>query len=139
MAATTASKSFATLLRQSKLITLGDFRNTTVVGKVFHVLNEDLYVDVGLKFNVVVKKPQQDSHLYVRGSTVKLRLIDYEIVDKFIGSENWTTLMEADAILLGLNSTPVGSKKSANKKTTATNISAVADQESISSDDKDAK
>lgn len=80
-------------------------------GKVFHLTNDDLYVDVGLKFHAVVKKPRDDSRLYVRGSVVTLKLLDYELTDRFIGSDSMTSLLETDAILLGLESTPVGSKK----------------------------
>lgn len=109
MALTNGTKTFATLLRQSKFISMGDFRNATVVGKVFHVTNDDLYVDFGMKFHAVVKRPQTDGKLYVRGSKVNLKLIDYEITDKFIGADHMS-LFEADAILLGLESTPVGSK-----------------------------
>lgn len=112
-----ATKSFATLLRHSKFITQGDFRNAPVIGKVFHVVGDDLYVDVGMKFHAVVKRPQQDSRLYVRGSRVKLRLLDYELTDKFIGSDHYTTFLEADAVLLGLESTPIGSKQSEKSKT----------------------
>uniref|UniRef100_A0A6G1SQ05 28S ribosomal protein S28, mitochondrial n=1 Tax=Aceria tosichella TaxID=561515 RepID=A0A6G1SQ05_9ACAR len=111
MAASNGAKSFATLLRNSKFITQGDFRNSTVLGQVFHTTNDDLYVDVGMKFHAVVKKPREDARLYVRGSTVRLRLIDYEIADRFIGSSKMTSLLEADAVLLGLESTPVGSRK----------------------------
>lgn len=114
MSISKTTKSFATLLRNSTFITQGDFRRATVSGKVFHVTNEDLYVDVGLKFHSVVKKPREDSRLYVRGATVQLKLLDYEITDRFIGSEKMTSLLEADAILLGLESTPVGSKKKSN-------------------------
>jgi small subunit ribosomal protein S28 len=49
--------------------------------------------------------------LYVRGSTVRLKLLDYEIADRFIGSSKMSSLLEADAVLLGLESTPIGSKK----------------------------
>jgi small subunit ribosomal protein S28 len=111
MTATNCAKSFATLLRNSKFITQGDFRNSTVLGQVFHVVNDDLYVDFGMKFHAVVKKPREDAKLYVRGSTVRLKLIDYEIADRFIGSSKMTSLLEADAVLLGLESTPVGSKR----------------------------
>lgn len=105
------AKTFASLLRNSQFIKQGDFRGAMVLGKVFHITNDELYVDVGMKFHAVVKKPQQDNTLYVRGSNVKLKLIDYEITDRFIGSEADTSLLEADAILLGLESTPVGSKR----------------------------
>lgn len=111
MAATNGTKSFATLLRNSKFITQGDFRNATVIGRIFHITNDDLYVDVGMKFHAVVRRPQQDGKFYVRGATVKLRLIDYEITDRFIGSDTDTSLLEADAVLLGLDSTPIGSKQ----------------------------
>lgn len=118
-----AAKSFATLLRQSKFITQGDFRNSTVIGKVFHSTQDDLYVDVGMKFYAVVKKPRQDSALYVRNSMVRLRLLDYEITDKFIGSDKVTSLLEMDAVLLGLESTPVR----INPKQTETNTPIAAD------------
>lgn len=111
MASVIPAKSFATLLRKSNFIAQGDFRNAIVFGKVFHLTNDDLYVDVGMKFHAVVKKPQQDSKLYVRGATVKLKLLDYEITDRYIGAESDVTLLESDAVLLGLESTPIGSKK----------------------------
>ena len=111
MALARGSKSFATLIRNSSFITMGDFRNAVTMGKIFHVTNDDLYVDFGMKFHAVVKKPQEDTRLYVRGATVKLKLLDYEITDRFIGSECMTSVLEADALLLGLVSTPVGSLK----------------------------
>lgn len=108
------SKSFATLLRNSKFITQGDFRGATVHGRVFHITDNEMYVDVGLKFHAVVKRPR-DNRMYVRGSTVKLKLLDYEITDRFIGSNVDTSLLEADAKLLGLETSPVGSKQVGNK------------------------
>lgn len=123
MTATQASKSFATLLRQSKFITQGDFRNAVIKGTVFHMTQDDLYVDLGMKFHAVVKKPVQDKRLYVRGSVVKVKLLDYEISDKFVGSDSHTSLLEADAILLGLESTPIGSKQAHQSKAENTNKS----------------
>lgn len=111
MATSNGAKSFATLLRNSKFITQGDFRNTTAIGKIFHITNDDLYVDIGMKFHAVVKRPQQEGKLYVRGALVKMRLRDYEITDRFIGTDTDTSLLEADAVLLGLESTPVGSRQ----------------------------
>lgn len=105
------AKSFATLFRQSNFITMGDFRNAVVKGKIFHLTENELYVDVGMKFHAVVKKPREDKRLYVRGATVKLRLLDYELSDRFIGSKRDTSVRESDAILLGLESTPIGGKK----------------------------
>lgn len=108
MSASVTAKSFATLLRKSKFISLGDFRNSTIVGTIFHTTDNDLYVDYGMKFHAVVRKPREEARLYVRGAKVKLKLIDYELSDRFIGSEQETSLLESDAILLGLESTPVG-------------------------------
>jgi len=108
----TKAKSFATLLRNSSFIQQGDFRGAIVLGKVFHLTKDDLYVDVGMKFHAVVKKPQVDERLYVRGSTVRLKLLDYELTDRFIGTSEDTSMLEMDAILLGLESSPVGSKRS---------------------------
>lgn len=107
-----ATKSFASLLRRSSFINLGDFRNAVITGKIFHLTENDLYVDIGLKFHAVVKKPREDNRLYVRGAVVKLKLLDYELSDRFIGSKKDTSVREADAILLGLESSPVGTKKS---------------------------
>lgn len=118
MASGATAKTFASLLRSSQFIKKGDFRNSIVNGTIFHVVNDDLYVDVGLKFYAVVRRPQQDHSLYVRGANVKMRLLNYEITDRFLGQVTDTSLLEADAILLGLNSTPVGSKLT--KSTTAT-------------------
>lgn len=104
-------KPFASLLRNSEFIKLGDIRNAVVVGKIFHTVGDDLYVDLGLKFHTVVKRPQTNPKLYVRGSKVRMKLLSYEITDRFIGEDGPRTLLEADAILLGLESTPVGTGK----------------------------
>lgn len=110
-------QTFASLIRNSRFISLGDFRGAIVTGKVFHTTEEELYVDFGSKFHAVVKKPREETSLYVRGSIVKLKLLDYEITDRFIGSEHMTSLLEADAILQGLVSTPVGCKRTNPEKT----------------------
>lgn len=111
MSVSRGATSFATLLRQSKFISMGDFRNSTVVGTIFHTTDDDLYVDYGMKFHAVLKKPREDARLFVRGATVRMRLIDYELSDRFIGSDRETSLLESDALLLGLESTPVGKRK----------------------------
>lgn len=49
--------SFAKLLRNSKFVQLGDFQNKLLIGKVVHRVENDLYVDIGLKFNAVCKEP----------------------------------------------------------------------------------
>lgn len=49
--------SFAKLLRNSNFVRLGDLSNKLLVGKIVHRVQNDLYVDVGLKFNAVCKAP----------------------------------------------------------------------------------
>lgn len=111
--ATIGTKTFASLLRYSNLIALGDFRGATISGRVFKLTNNEMYVDIGMKFHAVVKRPREN-RLFVRGSIVKLKLLDYEITDRFIGSSSDTSLLEADAVLLDLESSPVG-KNQTNK------------------------
>ncbi|XP_037578656.1 28S ribosomal protein S28, mitochondrial [Dermacentor silvarum] len=93
---------FSTLLRNSKWIDLGDPEGRIVIGKIFHIVEDDLYIDFGGKFHCVCKKPVKNSGDYVRGAKVRLRLNDMEMSSRFLGTEKDLTLLEADATLLGL-------------------------------------
>lgn len=48
---------FATLLRNSKLVKLGDPEKKIVVGKVTTVLENDVYIDFGAKFPAICRRP----------------------------------------------------------------------------------
>uniref|UniRef100_A0A0K0EPH1 S1 motif domain-containing protein n=1 Tax=Strongyloides stercoralis TaxID=6248 RepID=A0A0K0EPH1_STRER len=95
-------KSFPKLLRESKFVELGDFKGRTVVGQIVHKVNNDLYVDVGLKFNAVVQAPAKDNDKYTVGASVLMKLLDPELSERFLGSKQDLTLLEADATLLRL-------------------------------------
>lgn len=51
--------SFAKLLRTSKFVDLGDFTGRILIGRVMHRVNDDLYIDFGLKFNAICKRPEK--------------------------------------------------------------------------------
>ncbi|KAL7046343.1 hypothetical protein ACKWTF_002545 [Chironomus riparius] len=97
---------FATLFKNSKFVELGDPVNKVVVGKIFHIVDDDLYIDFGWKFHCVCTRPIKNSSAYVRGARVKLRIKDLEISSRFLGSAKDLTLMEADGQLLGVLSSP---------------------------------
>uniref|UniRef100_A0A915PJG5 S1 motif domain-containing protein n=1 Tax=Setaria digitata TaxID=48799 RepID=A0A915PJG5_9BILA len=95
-------KRFAELFRRSKFVQLADFEGRIVIGEIVRRIGDDLYIDMGLKFNAVCKAPIIKNENYRIGTKVLLRLHDPELSELFLGSTKELTLLEADATLLGL-------------------------------------
>lgn len=75
-----------------------------LVGRIYHTVNDDLYIDVGLKFPVVCQRPRRLRSQYTRGTRVRVLLKSAELSQTFLGYEKEMTLLEADGVLLGMYS-----------------------------------
>ncbi|KAB0792472.1 hypothetical protein PPYR_14431 [Photinus pyralis] len=100
------SATFQSLLRNSKFIDLGDPEGKVVQGRIYHIVEDDLYIDFGWKFHCVCARPKKHASNYVRGAKVRLRINSLELSSKFLGFDKDLTLLEADCALLGLIQDP---------------------------------
>ena len=55
---TQTPQTFASLVRNCKFTSMGDPVGKTVVGKIYHVVGDDLYIDFGHKFGCVCTRPR---------------------------------------------------------------------------------
>ena len=92
-----------------------------VVGRIYHVVEEDLYIDFGHKFGCVCRVPREGRRNFIRGTEVgekwmqalqyvqswlpqvRLRVNSLELSKRFLGYDKDLSLLEADCTLLGLN------------------------------------
>eukprot|EP00088_Acartia_fossae_P019099 TRINITY_DN21099_c0_g1_i2.p1 TRINITY_DN21099_c0_g1~~TRINITY_DN21099_c0_g1_i2.p1 ORF type:complete len:163 (+),score=22.49 TRINITY_DN21099_c0_g1_i2:45-533(+) len=96
------NETFSALMRNCKFTQMGDPVGRVVVGKIYHVVDNDIYIDFGHKLPCVCQRPRGSRENFARGSEVLVKINNLELSQKFLGHEKELTLLEADCTLLGL-------------------------------------
>lgn len=92
---------FASLLRNCQFTRMGNPVGKIVVGRIYHVVNDDMYIDFGGKFPCVCHRPREKRSIFSRGTEVKVMIKSLELSQQFLGFEKEMTLCEADCVFLG--------------------------------------
>ncbi|KAL0280946.1 UNVERIFIED_CONTAM: hypothetical protein PYX00_002091 [Menopon gallinae] len=95
-------ETFASMFRNSAFVDIGNPAGKVVLGKIFNITNNDLYIDFGWKFHTVCSVPERSIGNYKIGSKVLLKIVDLELTAKFLGDVKYTSLLEADCKLLSV-------------------------------------
>merc|ERR1712168_1086606 len=93
---------FQTLLETSPLMQALHYNGQNFVGKIWEVVNDDIYVDYGGKFMLVGKRPEKNPDAYNRGALVRVKVLQYEVSGHFLGEKHGVSMCESDGILFGL-------------------------------------
>lgn len=101
MPTSTGHKSFKELFKETRFAKAVDPIGSKVKGEVIAIVDGNLYVDFGCKFHAVTPIPEGKERLYKEGSEVIIRLEDLEATCHFQGNSKDTSLLEAQAALVG--------------------------------------
>ncbi|CAF0974108.1 unnamed protein product [Didymodactylos carnosus] len=96
-------QTFAKLFRNSEFVQLGGIKGRLLTGRIFDVVDDDLYIDFGGKFHCVCQRPQSKNRdQFITGALVSIKLNDFEMASRFLGAKKHISLLEADAQLIAI-------------------------------------